>query len=162
MSERWPSLPYRKPGPNGERYCRLCGQQVSGRRQSWCSDACVEAWRIRSDGRAMRAAVAARDACICAACGLDVAALEGAVDEVRKFRWTNWWPTSESTIVRLAGLYEGRSLWQADHIVEVADGGGGCDLDNIQTLCHWCHAAKSGRSRRARNARRQGQEALAL
>jgi 5-methylcytosine-specific restriction endonuclease McrA len=32
-----------------------------------------------------------------------------------------------------------RSLWDADHIVPVAEGGGQCDLDNLRTLCVACH-----------------------
>lgn len=33
--------------------------------------------------------------------------------------------------------------WDADHIVPVFKGGGGCDLDNFQTLCKQCHKAKT-------------------
>lgn len=33
--------------------------------------------------------------------------------------------------------------WEADHIVEVRDGGGCCGLDNYQTLCVPCHKAKT-------------------
>jgi 5-methylcytosine-specific restriction endonuclease McrA len=32
-----------------------------------------------------------------------------------------------------------RSLWDADHILPVAEGGGQCDLDNLRTLCVPCH-----------------------
>jgi 5-methylcytosine-specific restriction endonuclease McrA len=32
-----------------------------------------------------------------------------------------------------------KSLWDADHIVPVAEGGGECDLDNLRTLCLLCH-----------------------
>jgi 5-methylcytosine-specific restriction endonuclease McrA len=38
----------------------------------------------------------------------------------------------------LAG-YTGRSLWEADHIVPVVEGGGECDLSNLRTLCLRCH-----------------------
>lgn len=31
------------------------------------------------------------------------------------------------------------SLWDADHIVPVAEGGGGCGLENLRTLCRVCH-----------------------
>ncbi len=39
------------------------------------------------------------------------------------------------------GLREGsrKSLWDADHIVPVAEGGGECDLSNMRTLCLLCH-----------------------
>lgn len=32
-----------------------------------------------------------------------------------------------------------KSLWDADHIVPVAEGGGQCDLSNMRTLCVLCH-----------------------
>ena len=34
-----------------------------------------------------------------------------------------------------------RSLWDADHILPVAEGGGECDLENLRTLCLRCHRA---------------------
>jgi 5-methylcytosine-specific restriction endonuclease McrA len=33
--------------------------------------------------------------------------------------------------------------WQADHIIPVSAGGGGCTLDNFQTLCVRCHLEKT-------------------
>lgn len=33
--------------------------------------------------------------------------------------------------------------WDADHILPVAQGGGGCTLDNYQTLCETCHKEKT-------------------
>lgn len=33
--------------------------------------------------------------------------------------------------------------WEADHIVPVHKGGGGCGLENFQTLCVDCHKEKS-------------------
>jgi len=38
---------------------------------------------------------------------------------------------------------EDRLSWEADHIVEVRDGGGGRDLFNYQTLCLKCHKEKT-------------------
>jgi 5-methylcytosine-specific restriction protein A len=32
-----------------------------------------------------------------------------------------------------------RTLWDADHIRPVVEGGGECDLENIRTLCLACH-----------------------
>lgn len=40
------------------------------------------------------------------------------------------------------------TLWDADHIVPVADGGGECGLENYQTLCIQCHNKKSAKQRR--------------
>lgn len=44
---------------------------------------------------------------------------------------------------RTCGLVCKESEWQADHIVEVHQGGGGCGLDNFQTLCVDCHKDKT-------------------
>lgn len=38
---------------------------------------------------------------------------------------------------------EKSSNWDADHILPVYLGGGGCDLDNFQTLCKKCHSYKN-------------------
>ncbi|MCG8436406.1 MAG: HNH endonuclease, partial [Gammaproteobacteria bacterium] len=42
-------------------------------------------------------------------------------------------------------LVTGRTLWEMDHIVPVSDGGGGCGLDNLRTLCIPCHKSESAR-----------------
>ncbi len=42
----------------------------------------------------------------------------------------------------------GDRVWEADHILAVKDGGGGCGLDNFQTLCTDCHKAKTAEGRR--------------
>jgi 5-methylcytosine-specific restriction endonuclease McrA len=35
--------------------------------------------------------------------------------------------------------------WDADHILEVVNGGGSCGPENLQTLCHVCHKIKTAR-----------------
>lgn len=42
---------------------------------------------------------------------------------------------------RNCGAYDDN--WEADHIVPVFKGGGGCDLSNLQTLCKDCHKEKT-------------------
>ena len=41
---------------------------------------------------------------------------------------------------RLLGDPQEHDMWQADHKVAVAEGGGGSGLDNLRTLCTPCHA----------------------
>jgi hypothetical protein len=41
-----------------------------------------------------------------------------------------------------------RSLWDADHVLPVAEGGGECDLDNLRTLCLLCHREATADLRR--------------
>ncbi len=55
-----------------------------------------------------------------------------------------------------AGCGCDRCSKEVDHIVEVADGGGGLWIENFQLLCHKCHVAKTNRSRRARSNRLKG------
>ncbi len=44
---------------------------------------------------------------------------------------------------KCAGCGSFDEKWQADHIVAVVNGGGGCDLPGYQTLCPSCHKAKT-------------------
>lgn len=37
----------------------------------------------------------------------------------------------------------GDEKWEADHIIPVHKGGGGCDINNLQTLCDYCHKKKT-------------------
>ena len=46
-----------------------------------------------------------------------------------------------------------KSLWDADHIVPVVEGGGECDLRNIRTLCLKCHRAVTMELRKRRGAK---------
>jgi 5-methylcytosine-specific restriction protein A len=43
-----------------------------------------------------------------------------------------------------------KSLWDADHIVPVIEGGGECDLTNLRTLCLKCHRASTTDLRKRR------------
>ncbi|OFW10750.1 MAG: hypothetical protein A3H96_04515 [Acidobacteria bacterium RIFCSPLOWO2_02_FULL_67_36] len=80
----------------------------------------------------MRREVKKRDKGVCQSCGFDVVrahrewrrARPPATDRAGRKRW------------RAA-----RPLWEADHIVPVADGGGECGLDNYRLLCRACHLA---------------------
>lgn len=66
-------------------------------------------------------------------------ALENADDRravLMKTPFKNLSPARIGTIVDRPTM---GALWQADHIVAVADGGGECDLSNFRTLCSVCH-----------------------
>jgi 5-methylcytosine-specific restriction protein A len=68
--------PSRLPrGPHGRALCRGCGEEVPVGRQSWCSDACVEAHKLRTQPAYQARKVLARDHGICASCGRDCVAL---------------------------------------------------------------------------------------
>ena len=118
-------------GDAGRCLCRWCGLEVPPGRFTFCSEWCVEEWKLRTDPGHLRERVFQRDRGICAACGTDCVAvyrdlrrLRGAA---RKKAWADW------------GCRGRKTLWDADHIVPVAEGGGECDLSNMRTLCLKCH-----------------------
>lgn len=52
-------------------------------------------------------------------------------------------------------------FWDADHIVPVVEGGGGCGLDNYRTLCIWCHRDETAAlAKRRAQARQDAQRPL--
>jgi hypothetical protein len=55
---------------------------------------------------------------------------------------------------------ESRSLWDADHIVPVIEGGGGCGIDNYRTLCVSCHRGETSDLATRRAERRRAQRPL--
>lgn len=156
-------------GPNGRNLCRWCSTEVKPPRITFCDDDCVHEWKIRSDPNYLRSVVFDRDQGICAKCGSDTVELK---EELRILRaslwkgrnqdppppgessyWSGWKNDAFETRCdelklpkQLRSLTS--SLWHADHIVPVAEGGGECGIDNIQTLCVPCHNEKTAEQRR--------------
>ncbi len=123
----------RKRGP-----CRWCGGEVSGRRITFCSEACVHEWKLRTDPGYLRAEVFERDRGVCAACGIDTEALrrdKRKLDYAARKQFEKEWGRR-------------RHLWDADHIVPVAEGGGECGLSNMRTLCLKCHGKATAEFRK--------------
>lgn len=69
------SLPVRRPGEQ-ERHCRFCGGVVKRPRLTFCSEACVEQWTLRSRPALARQRVEERDRGVCAVCGVDCRQIE--------------------------------------------------------------------------------------
>lgn len=120
-------------GPAGLPLCRWCAIEIPPRRRTFCSEWCVHEWRLRSDPGYLREQVLKRDKGVCALCRVDTLEahlqLKRARGERRNDRLSKWGLTRMTR----------RSLWDADHILPVAEGGGECDLSNIRTLCLICH-----------------------
>jgi 5-methylcytosine-specific restriction endonuclease McrA len=129
--------------PAGRPLCRWCRNEVPKRRRTFCSDTCVHEWKLRTDPGYLREKVFERDKGVCAQCGIDTKALRG---DMRKLDYS-----ARRQFLKKWGLREGsrKSLWDADHIIPVVEGGGQCDLSNMRTLCLLCHkgATKALRSR---------------
>lgn len=120
-------------GPNGRGLCRWCDLEVPKRRFTFCSDFCVHQWKLRSQPAYLREQVFLRDCGICAACGVDSEA------EARRLRYSRGNRRQELLAHWGLKARTRKSLWDADHVVPVAEGGGECDLENIRTLCLRCH-----------------------
>ena len=122
-------------GAAGRCLCRWCNLEVPPGRQTFCSNWCVEEWKLRSDPGYLRERVLERDRGICAQCGVDCVSeyahlrrLRGIARLKAAARWS---------------MGARKSLWEADHIVAVSEGGGTCDLENMRTLCLLCHRAQT-------------------
>jgi len=120
-------------GPGGRALCRWCSLEVPRGRFTFCSAFCVHDWKLRTQPAYLREQVLGRDRGICAVCGVDTIAAE------RKLRFSRG--ASRISLLAHWGLRNRsrKSLWDADHIVPVIEGGGECDLENIRTLCLLCH-----------------------
>jgi 5-methylcytosine-specific restriction protein A len=120
-------------GKNGRNLCRWCNLEIPERRLTFCSDWCVHEWRLRSDPGYLREQVFRRDRGVCALCQRDTIL---AFSELKRSRGTK-----RAQLLKSWGLsgIRRKSLWDADHIMPVAEGGGECDLNNLRTLCLICH-----------------------
>lgn len=122
-------------GPNDLPLCRWCDLEIlAKRRRTFCSDYCVHQHRLRTDPGYLRDQVFARDRGICALCDADTLAIFNAL---KRARGPN--RLAGLSLYGMKSITSRRSLWDADHIRPVAEGGGQCDLDNLRTLCLPCH-----------------------
>lgn len=132
-------------GANGRCLCRWCQLEVPPGRLTFCSEWCVEEWRLRSDPGHLRERVFERDRGVCAVCQTDCTALLHHLKRLRgparKRALADW------------NLRGRKTLWDADHIVPVIEGGGECDLSNMRTLCLKCHRAHTAELRNRLRAR---------
>lgn len=146
-------LPAGATNDKGERICRWCHKPIrEARRRSWCSADCVSAYMIRAGS--VRPQVWSRDKGVCSECGLDSERLESIYRRMRQGRFKygtrsnaylrpiheKWMRQIEARWPWVAiRAYDGKSFWEAHHVVSVKDGGGGCGLENYVTLCFGCH-----------------------
>lgn len=183
MRPREERLPEEKMprGPNGRKLCRQCQTETKPPRRTFCSDACVDAWRLASDAAFLRHNVHERDKGICAVCRLDTDKLRRGLEALRDLEKYGYgdrggresipdlFKVMKDVHRALGTLWSGRvDYWDADHIQEVVRGGGECGLSNMQTLCLWCHKVKTARlakeraeERRLEAEKASGQQRLA-
>lgn len=134
-------------GHNGRCLCRQCNVEVPKGRVTFCGDKCVHDWKLRGDPQYLRGATFKRDKGVCRKCGFYCHEADQAVKQIIKLlEWRHGEFASGPHVKALKeslGLGGRASFWEADHIVPVAQGGGECGLENIQTLCIFCHKTKT-------------------
>ena len=127
---------------NGYRCCRYCGGSIIPPKRTFCSPNCIHEYRLRSSGSYLREQVYLRDCGICAICGLDTKELSKtlsmmSIDDPARDALLTQNNIHKTRKIKLRKC--GGGLWDADHIVQVQDGGGECGLENIRTVCISCH-----------------------
>lgn len=146
-------------GPEGRPLCLWCLKEVPPRCRVWCSAQCDEAFYSRCDWTLLRHKVGDRDRGVCADCKLDTHALSKRYWDIyynRSYGYTQRFAEfrKELEAIGFRGDEFGFSLWQADHIVPLAEGGSN-ELSNLRTLCVPCHKkATKALARRLADGRR--------
>jgi 5-methylcytosine-specific restriction endonuclease McrA len=127
-------LPRSESGRPLCRRCRIEIQKGSGRR-TFCSDACVVEWKIRTQPEFAAEQVHARDGGVCTLCARDCDALLRKIRVTKRERR----PQRLQELGLPAYLLRRRRYWEVDHVTPVVEGGGSCGLANLRTLCWACH-----------------------
>lgn len=147
----------------------------------YCSDACREhAYVTAGQTDTIRSLLLERDRGTCGGCGRDCGRLEMLLRALGwkgfrlalPFQYGSFPKGTESVAQRLEELARqlGRAFdrrirelgwgighcWEADHIVPVVEGGGGCGLNGYRTLCLECHRAETRALAGRLAARRRG------
>lgn len=122
-----------RKGPAGRNLCRWCDLEVPRGRFTFCSAFCVHEWKLRSQPAYLRQQVFTRDHGICALCAVDTTVA------ARSLRYSRGPRRAQLLLYWGLRTRTRKSLWDADHITPVCEGGGECDLDNLRTLCLRCH-----------------------
>lgn len=154
-------------GPHGLPECRWCKKEVLPPKRTFCSVTCVYEHRLRSDPTLMKRVIEDRDHGVCAVCGVDCiiqhqelkkqwTAMQTAgvefIDlsvplEIRRTNMARFINKFEDEYLKPLGIswsrFEGNRIWDLDHVLEVAAGGGSTGPENIQTLCMLDHKAKT-------------------
>lgn len=167
----------READANRDRTCRQCAKPLSGRRRAYCSEECKTEWLTPRVWSVAVHAVEKRDKGVCAACGRDAVEIVKQFTALKARAWSSDPDTKRQAEAERRALVAQLNaagfhlpdyccvplwgdLYQIDHIVPVAEGGGGCGLENLQTLCTACHKAKTVAQAKRAAARRKPQLVL--
>lgn len=164
------------------RLCLDCMKRVSGEKadpselldgtmELFCGGDCESRFFIRSQRDAIRRELFAVERGVCAVCQLDCHALVQRLRAIDRnqpgykdrrhallHKLAAGKPLLSASKVLLDKVLKEATegtLWHADHVLPVYKGGGGCDLDNLRTLCIACHAKVTRQQARERAAERR-------
>ena len=155
---------------DGAPLCLSCATPYDDRSRErfghpFCAEACARRFRVLSAPGAAREALRRLERGVCRLCGLDCEALlrrllaEPSVPERAARLEALGLFGSDERAWAVAARPRAGDLWQADHVVPVAEGGGECDLDNYRTLCERCHRGETAALRARMRARRGERDA---
>lgn len=175
-------------GPGGNPLCRQCNEETPGPRRTFCSKECVHAWKLTTDRGYQAVHVRKRDSGVCALCARNTYEEQRAVQSMAgRFPLPASSPRFEPctgddrdsqfpAIVEAAralgligkkakpktrwNLNLHRQPWEMDHTKPVVEGGGGCGLENLRTLCIPCHRAQTADLARRRAKERRAANAV--
>lgn len=146
-------LPRRPKG-----FCKWCAGPVAPPRRTWCSQACVDAFMVRSNANSAAHALWKRDRGVCADCGFDFGwaarrikvDLEFWVDDLEAANGGSLprgWARPQDDRLRAGLKARGfdllRRLWEVDHTTPVVFGGGCAGVDELETVCQLCHRERT-------------------
>ncbi len=176
---------FRGKDADGRKLCYAgCGRPVGPRRSSSCSGPCVAAWESVSNANLIRFRVEARDKGVCALCNVDTVKLKAewatailAYDDAvhagyseayrKKWLFNRHWTTVLRVLCTdpkcprppVGFPAEDRRWWEADHVIPVIEGGGGCDHSGYRTLCIPCHRSETAALAARRATKRRAAKA---
>jgi 5-methylcytosine-specific restriction protein A len=156
-------LPPRKPNWKIQKgFCVWCADKVEGRRRSWCSQACVDEYRVANFAGDAAEHVWKRDKGVCAGCGFDTTSVISWRQCYRRF----WGYGEQHPEGPVTPVEWHRQMWHADHVIPLwsvdrtaPDAFSYWTLANLQTLCAPCHKAKTKAEAAERAGRRHGPNA---
>lgn len=160
--------PPRKPNPRTPKgFCVWCGAKCEGRRRSWCSDKCVDEYRIANFAGAAQKAAWERDEGKCASCGSTPESRRQW--RARRNQWKRYPPPEYEAGTLVTWIENVDPGWNADHIIPLwsvdraaPDAFRFWRIENIATLCEPCHKAKTKAEAAQRAALKRPQKELAL
>src|SRR5262249_7919127 len=113
-------------GAGGRCLCRQCGVEVPKGRRTFCGDACVDRWKLKSDPTYLRRQVGKRDKGRCAQCGLRCRDLEKSLRLLRGVLARLGQARVFGAVRKALKVAKRTTLWDADHVLAVVEGGGEC------------------------------------